>query len=252
MARSKGRAFLLGTGQGPVIKGGSDEVGHNQLFSLDERLALCASFVRKDTALTDVGTDHAYLPVWLAKQGWIKSGAACDIRIGPLKNAAENIEKYGVGAIVKTYLSDGLCSVPPEMAMDVVMAGMGGELITAIIQKTQWLCDSHRRLILQPMTHAELLRIFLCENGFEIIEEKACISGKKVYAVTVCAYDGKKRECTPLFQYGGRLLEDHSEAARRYKNRIAQQLSNRKRGLAAESDDAKILGEVIIGLQTEG
>ncbi len=227
-------------------------MGHNQLFELDERLALCASFVRKDTALTDVGTDHAYLPVWLAKKGWIKSGAACDIRIGPLKNAAENIEKYGVGAVVKTYLSDGLCSVPPEMAMDIVMAGMGGELITTIIRKTQWLCDSHRRLILQPMTHAELLRVFLCENGFQIIEEKACVSGKKVYAVMVCVYDGIERKCTPLFQYGGRLLDDDSEPSRLYKKKIAHQLSNRRLGLAENSAEAKILDEVIIGLQMEG
>lgn len=221
------------------------------MFSLDERLALCASFVRKDTALTDVGTDHAYLPVWLAKKGWIRSGAACDIRMGPLKNAAENIEKYGVGAVVKAYLSDGLCNVPPEMAMDIVMAGMGGELIAAIIQKTQWLCDSHRRLILQPMTHAELLRVFLCENGFKIAEEKACVSGKKVYVVMVCAYDGVKRECTPLFQYGGRLLEDNSEPSRLYKKKIAQQLSKRRLGLLENSKEAKVLDEVIIGLQAE-
>lgn len=225
---------------------------HNQLFALDERLALCASFVRHGTALADIGTDHAYLPVWLAKNGLIKSGAACDVRIGPLKNAEENIKKYGVGDIVKTYLSNGLRDVPPEQAQDIVMAGMGGELIAGIIKETQWLCDNCRRLILQPMTHAELLRVFLCENGFDILDEKACVSGKKVYSVMVCTYDGQKRKCTDLFKYAGRLLEDDSEPSILYKQKIAGQLQKKLCGLPQNCAEAKVICEVVTKLENGG
>ncbi len=186
------------------------------LFSLDERLALCASFVRKGTTLADIGTDHAYLPVWLAKNGLITSAVAADIRIGPLNNAKDNIIRYNVENIVTTALSDGLDNIDPSQAQDIVIAGMGGELIAKIIEKTQWLCDSSRRLILQPMTRAESLRLFLCENRFKIEQEKACISGKKTYSVIVCHYDGIIHECNNEFKYIGLLKYDKSEEAKRY------------------------------------
>ena len=72
----------------------------NTLFSLDGRLSVCAELVRQGAKLADVGTDHAYLPVWLAKNGLISSAVASDIREKPLMSGAENIEKYGCGDIV--------------------------------------------------------------------------------------------------------------------------------------------------------
>ena len=117
------------------------------MFRLDERLSLCAEFVREGVRLADVGTDHAYLPVWLACSGKIRSAVACDVRVGPLENAKANIQKYHVGNIVSTVLSDGLDSISPDLADDIVLAGMGGELITKIIMRTQWLYNGDKRLI---------------------------------------------------------------------------------------------------------
>ena len=74
------------------------------LFSLDGRLSVCASYVRRGTRLADVGTDHAYLPVWLAKNGLISSAVASDIREKPLMAGGENIRKYGVENSVTTRL----------------------------------------------------------------------------------------------------------------------------------------------------
>ena len=76
-------------------------------FSIDERLSLCASFVRPGTRLADIGTDHGYLPIRLSLDGKIESAVAADIRVKPLKSAESNIQKYGVTNI-KTVLSDGL------------------------------------------------------------------------------------------------------------------------------------------------
>ena len=211
-------------------------------FALDERLALCASLVREGTALADIGTDHAKLPVWLAKMSRIKTALACDIRTGPLKNAEENIEKYGAGGTVKACLSDGLKNVPPDMAWDIVIAGMGGELITSIIRSTQWLRDGRRRLILQPMTHAELLRVFLCENGFEIVTERACACGRRPYTVMLCRYDGTKRGCVGVFKYIGGLCGDNSEPSLMYQRKISKQLRKKLSGLderSGESEEAR-------------
>ena len=206
------------------------------LFRLDNRLALCASFVREGTRLVDVGTDHAYLPVWLALNGKIESAVACDVRVGPLENAKNNIQQYHTETIVSAVLSDGLDKIDPENALDIVMAGMGGELIAKIIKKQQWLCDNRRRLILQPMTRAESLRLFLCENGFRIVNEKACVSGKKAYSVMVCEYDGIKREPDEEFQYIGLLAGNSSYEAKRYIHTVNEKLKKKLRAYDENSE----------------
>ena len=99
------------------------------MLILDERLSLCASYVRESTALADVGTDHAYLPVWLSLNKRIRSAVASDVRKGPLGNAEKNIKFYGVGDIVKTVLSDGLDSVSPDEADDIVENAVGLDVL---------------------------------------------------------------------------------------------------------------------------
>ena len=202
-----------------------------QQIPLDERLALCASFVREGAMLADVGTDHAYLPVKLACEGKIRSAVACDIRVGPLENAKNNIMRFGAEDKVSTILSDGLDSVPANSATDIVMAGMGGELIAAIIERTPWLYDSSIRLILQPMTRAYMLRSFLCGAGFRIAEEKACVSGKKCYSVMMCEYDGVKRECSKRFAYIGNISESDNDASKRYIDTVIFKLKRKINGL---------------------
>ena len=198
---------------------------------LDKRLALCASFVREGTRLADVGTDHAYLPISLAYHGKILSAVASDVRQGPLDNARANILRFGVEDKVGTALSDGLDGVSPDQAYDIVMAGMGGELIADIIKRTQWLYDESRRLILQPMTRAGTLRSFLCREGFRTLDEKACISGGKCYSVMLCEYDGVVRECGKRFEYIGLLGDDDSYEAREYVRIVRFKLNRKINGL---------------------
>ena len=215
------------------------------MFRLDERLALCAEFVRDGARLVDVGTDHAYLPVWLACDGKIKSAVACDVRPKPLENAKANIQKYHVENVVSTALSDGLDSISPDLADDIVIAGMGGELIAKIIMRTQWLRDTDKRLILQPMSRAESLRPLLCENGFHIQQEKACISANKSYSVMLCRYDGVKRTCNNIFRYIGLLENDSSFEAKRYIYVINEKLKKKIKGFDENSDEYRNLHEII-------
>ena len=224
------------------------------LFRLDNRLALCASFVREGTRLVDVGTDHAYLPVWLALNGKIESAVACDVRVGPLENAKNNIQQYHTETIVSAVLSDGLDKIDPENALDIVMAGMGGELIAKIIKKQQWLCDNRRRLILQPMTRAESLRLFLYQNGFCIEQEKACVSGRKHYSVMLCRYDGVIRECGKKEQYIGSLGDDNSEEAAGYINMIKTKLKRKADGLekSGRLEEAAYFRSVIHEIDNNG
>lgn len=222
-------------------------MSRNTLFELDERLALCASFVRQDSKLADVGTDHAFLPVRLAAEGKIISAVASDVRTGPLKNAESNIRLYGVEDKVRAVLSDGLDNISPDLADDIVIAGMGGELIAKIIKRTQWLYDGSKRLILQPMTRMESLRLFLYQDGFCIEKEKACVSGRKHYSVMLCRYDGVIRECSKKIQYIGSLGDDDSEEADGYINMIKTKLKRKIDGLekSGRLDEAAYFRSVI-------
>lgn len=214
------------------------------MLTLDGRLSVCASLVRKGAHLADVGTDHAYLPVWLAKNGLITSAVACDVREKPLRSGQENIEYYKVGDIVTTRLSDGLDEVKPEEADDVVIAGMGGELIADIISRAPWLKSAEKRLILQPMTKPELLRRFLCENGYSIESETPCAHGGKFYTVLLVSYTGEAFTPTPSFRYAGKLQND-GECARGCMNSVLSKLLKKRNGTALGGGDTSEFDEAI-------
>ena len=201
----------------------------SKLFELDSRLKLCADYVRNGTTLADIGTDHAYLPVWLALKSKIKSALACDIRPMPLQSGADNIEKYGCSDVVKTRLSDGLDEIKENEADDIVLAGMGGELIVNIIARTEWLKNHDKHLIMQPMTKAFVLREYLCRNGFDIVEEKACTYGGKNYSVMLAVYDAEVRNYPESYYYCGKL-EEKDPYVKPYIKQVIKKLNYKAEG----------------------
>ena len=116
---------------------------------LSERLKLVASFVPEGSRIADIGTDHGYVPIYLAETGKIKSALAMDVRKGPLARADEHIEEYrrdaGDAAIsIETRLSNGLEKLHVGEADTVIIAGMGGELEISILENGKQLWGSHR------------------------------------------------------------------------------------------------------------
>ena len=199
------------------------------LFRLSPRLALCAELVREGSALCDVGTDHAYLPIHLLKSGKISRAIAADINPGPLASAANNAEKYEVRGQLILRLSDGLREIGAEEADDIVIAGMGGELILRIAAETQWLRQGEKRLILQPMSSTEELRIGLRDLGFAVLEEQAAEDAGKVYSAFACAYQRTTPETDDLYPYMGKLRPG-GEAVTAYAQKVLRELRNRLKG----------------------
>ena len=215
------------------------------MFSLDERLDLCASFVRKGSKIVDIGTDHAYLPIWLVYNGVTDSAVASDVRKGPLDNAKNNIIRYGLDDKIRTVLSDGLDKINSEDADDIIMAGMGAELIVAFIDRTEWLFDGSKRLILQPMTRSNILRRYLYEKGFRILDEKACVSLGKSYSVICCEFDGITRKPTAEEEYIGKLGNNNDPITLRYISVVNKKLKYKIRGLEENSQQYCDLSELI-------
>ena len=139
-------------------------------LELSPRLQLLADWVPQGVRLADVGTDHAYLPVWLTLHGRVTSAIASDLRKGPLERARETGRTYGAEGI-DYRLGDGLAFIRPEEADTIVIAGMGGENIASILAAAPWTADGQHTLLLSPHTKAEELRLFLMDHGYAIRRE---------------------------------------------------------------------------------
>lgn len=193
------------------------------------RLSLCAEMVRRGSRLADIGTDHGYLPIALCQDEIIPSALACDINPLPLQSARDNIEKYGLSDRIQTRLSDGLKEVRPGEVDDVVIAGMGGELIRDILSAAPWIKDSKKHLVLQPMTHHEDVVKWLYENGFEIDRQGAALDEGKYYTVISARYTGEEYPCDLYTALVGKL-EFSEENSRGFLSRCLQNFRNKSKG----------------------
>lgn len=175
-------------------------------MELKGRLALIASFVPECNRVCDVGTDHGYIPVYLVKKGICREALAMDINEGPLLAAGENINYYGLQDKIETRLGNGLEPLKKEEADIVVIAGMGGILITEILESSIDKAKASNALILQPMNAVEILRQWLYENGFEILEEELTNEEAKIYNVMKVKWTGNIKPYEVIDCYVGRKL----------------------------------------------
>lgn len=155
---------------------------------LDSRLSLIASLVRKGSRVADIGTDHAYLPVFLVEQGIIPSAIASDIRQGPADRALKTVADAKLAGRISVRLGNGLSTVSPQETDDIVIAGMGGETIASILNDAPWTKDAPYRFILQPMTKPEVLREFLLNAGYALTEEHIAYNNHHPYLVLCAEY----------------------------------------------------------------
>jgi len=139
-------------------------------LELSSRLQKLADWVPQGAAFADVGTDHAYLPVWLVLQKRVASAIASDLRKGPLERARETGRTWGAEGI-DYRLGDGLAGIRPEEADVIAIAGMGGGNIVSILEAAPWTADGHHTLLLAPHTKSEVLRRYLMEHGYAITRE---------------------------------------------------------------------------------
>lgn len=211
---------------------------------LDKRLRLCADMI-KGSRVCDVGTDHAYLTAELLLSGKCSTAVAADINEKPLAAARVTLEKAGVTDRAELVLSDGLKSVPLEGITDIVIAGMGGELIAKILSE----CDLPEgiNLVLQPMSKQGFLLRYLWENGFEIPQQRAVCDESFCYTVINAVKNSRIIRSTPmppLFEYIG-MLDLSEPAARVYAERQAEKLLREGRA-SSRADKIALAGEITV------
>ncbi len=176
-------------------------------FPLDERLATIAALVRDGVIVADVGCDHAYLACHLVASRKCPRAYACDVNQGPLAIARRNIMAHNLGSRILVLCTDGLQGVPLDCVGDVVIAGMGGDLIARILLECQCCQNNWMQFILQPMSKPEHLRVALYRGGFALRDEVAVICGKFVYTVMVAQFTGASVEVSTFFAWTGLIWD---------------------------------------------
>ena len=148
---------------------------------LSNRLQAIADYVRSGDRLIDVGTDHAYIPIFLLKNKIIASAIATDIRSGPLQTAKKDAERFDVAHQLTLIQCDGLSNCSPAAVDTIIIAGMGGETIIGILAAAPW--AKEKRLVLQPQTKQAELRSWLSDNGYAISDASLVYDAGRIYLV---------------------------------------------------------------------
>lgn len=215
------------------------------------RLLAIAAAVPEGASLADIGTDHAYIPIYLCLTGKIQSALAMDVRPGPLARAEENINRYGLAPRIKTRLSDGLSALLEKEADTAVLAGMGGLLIAELLEKAPVTLQTY---ILQPMTAVAELRQYLAENGYVITDEVLAQEGEKLYTV-MTVQRGQQKPLDPVYYLvGQKLLEKRDPLAPQFISALLEKYTAARDGLQhsdrPESKEKEALyGDIIASLK---
>ncbi len=175
-------------------------------LKLTPRLLSIARCVSVGARMADIGTDHGYLPVRLILDGIIPCAIAADLRRGPLERARETAQRYGVTDRISFRLCDGLSQVREGETDTVVIAGMGGENIAAILNAAPWTKNA-KHLLLQPMTGLPEFRGWLAANGYSIRCEHISREGKRLYSIMEVS-GGTMEPLTLSEQWAGRQSDD--------------------------------------------
>ena len=153
---------------------------------ISKRLELVASFVPQGAILLDVGSDHAYLPIELVERGQIEGAIAGEVVEGPYQSAVKNVEAHGLKEKIQVRLANGLAAFEETDQVSVItIAGMGGRLIARILEEGSDKLANVERLILQPNNREDDLRIWLQDNGFQIVAESILEEAGKFYEILV-------------------------------------------------------------------
>ena len=194
------------------------------MIELGERLTRVSSFVPNGSKLCDVGSDHAYLPVYLIQNDQITSAIAGEVVEGPYLSAKQTVRDYRMEYCIEVRLGDGLQILSKEDDITAVtICGMGGELISRILEAgyNGGHLNGRERLILQPNVAEHFVREWLMNHSYHIVEETVVEDNHRLYEIIVAEPVDKCVEYTELeLKYGPILLKESSELSVAKWNRM--------------------------------
>lgn len=164
-------------------------------MDLSKRLKFIADKIDKCSCIADIGTDHGYIPIYAVKNNTCKRAIATDINIEPVKKAKLNVKYEKLNDLVQVRHGAGLEPIVLGEADTLVIAGMGANLMCDILKADIEKVKKFKCMVLQPAQNPEVLREYLYNNKYEIIEEDLCLDGGVIYELFKVRYDEKSLNC---------------------------------------------------------
>ncbi|MDW5300337.1 MAG: class I SAM-dependent methyltransferase [Sedimentibacter sp.] len=184
------------------------------------RLECIKSMVTKCNTVADIGTDHGYVAEMMLNDNICEHVIATDLNEGPLNRAIEYLTIKNLNLKCDFRLGYGLMVLKKKEADAIVIAGMGGELIADILEVSKNISKESSQLILQPMTTAEKLRRYLCENGFKIIDEKIIKEYHHYYFVIKATPGSAEITDEIYYEFSRHLIEKKEPLMMEYINKV--------------------------------
>ena len=188
-------------------------------MNISKRLKAVAAMISDNNKVADIGTDHGYIPIYMVTERGCSYAYAMDVNEGPLKRAEENIIKYQVEDKIELRLSDGIDGLKAGEADTIVIAGMGGLLINRILSDGIGVAKSVKELVLSPHSDVNLVRKFLADNGFAIVDEQIVYEDNKYYFILKAVLGEMTIDNDTYEWYGKVLLERKDGVLLDYLNR---------------------------------
>jgi len=200
-----------------------DKSKRNNRQTLSSRLLAIAERVPHGAAVADIGTDHAYLPVYLIQNSIAGRVIASDVNSGPLDKALRNIKDSGTAQSIELRLGSGLEILSPGEVDTAVITGMGGLLIADILEKSSCIAREIQTFLLQPMNHLEGLRRYLVHHHYRIIDEVLVEDDGRIYCV-MTVVNGQQEVPDEMYYKVGKSLVTKKDLllAKYLENRVKE------------------------------
>lgn len=179
------------------------------MIKLSKRLRAIVNFCDKNKIIADIGTDHGFVPNFLYEEDINRKIIATDISLNSLNKAIEFTELRGNNGKIEHIVCNGLEKIPP--VDQIIIAGMGGILISKILDRDFEKARQAEKLILQPMQQVDYLRKFLYDKGFKILDEKIVFEDNKFFHIIVANYKAIKEEYRDIDLKVSKLLRNRKD-----------------------------------------
>ncbi len=213
---------------------------------MDKRLCAIAEQLKNEDSVADIGTDHAFLPVFLIKNGYAKRVIASDKREKPLARGKLNLIKQGVADKIELRLCSGLDGFSFDEFNAAVIAGMGAETIIEILEAGKGVLQN-KKLVLNPVSKSNLLLNYLNNGEYRVLNHNAVMSGGRIYEIITVKKENAKKNDDPLFNVLGKLdlLDSAAKKLAVKKRAVIKKMADEIKNVAIKSDEYKKAEELL-------
>ncbi|SMB93130.1 tRNA (adenine22-N1)-methyltransferase [Thermanaeromonas toyohensis ToBE] len=199
---------------------------------LSLRLQAVANMVSRGKTLADIGTDHAYLPIYLVGQGWIPRAIGIEAQEEPWRRARANVAAAGLSHLIDIRLGWGLKPLRPGEVGVVTIAGLGGKTIQDILSASPEILENIECLVLQPQGAEVLLRRWLASSGWRLGQEELVCEKEQYYLIYAWERGSNPEYSVWEWEFGPLLLQRRHPLLGGYLKKRLKKLERIQQGLA--------------------